>query len=90
MYGQDSKENIFIDIGTSGVNCVLCFCQREGSSVQGEDSASSNVMSGLTSAVPPFQKVLMNFLDNYAPVVGEYYINRKAQYKKYNLLRNLQ
>ena len=28
-------------------------------------------MSGVTSAVPPFQKVLMNFLDNYAPVVGE-------------------
>ena len=29
-------------------------------------------MSGMTSAVPPFQKALMNFLDNYAPVVGEY------------------
>lgn len=29
-------------------------------------------MTTVASTVPPFQKVLMNFLDNYAPVVGKY------------------
>ena len=29
-------------------------------------------MTTAASTVPPFQKVLMNFLDNYAPVVGKY------------------
>lgn len=52
--------------------------ERERSSVQGEEGTSSNVVSGMTSSIPPFQKVLMNFLDNYAPVVDGSYQHNKA------------
>lgn len=54
------------------------FPQRESSRDQGEEGTSSNVTS--TSIVPPFQKVLMNFLDNYAPVVGKYLSKKQCSY----------
>ena len=48
--------------------------QRENTRDQGDEGASSNIVSVGISTVPPFQKVLMNFLDNYAPVVGTYFL----------------
>lgn len=48
------------------------FYQRESSNEQGQEGTSSNAGSVSACTVPCFQKVLMNFLDNYAPVVGEF------------------
>ena len=66
------------------------FClilQRESSRDQGDEGASSNIVS--VGAVPPFQKVLMNFLDNYAPVVGTYFLkssNDSFHYHNHHLM----
>ncbi|CAH3150356.1 unnamed protein product [Pocillopora meandrina] len=52
--------------------------ERESSQEQGEEGTSSNAVTTAASTVPPFQKVLMNFLDNYAPVVDGGYQHNKT------------
>ena len=52
---------------------VFCFSHQteDTSSDQGEEDALPMVLSGGLT-LPIFQKALLNFLDNYAPVVGEW------------------